>query len=289
MLPMQGQEKHFQPARNQKDTKSVEQSSSPSSQLIVVQGQHPADNDALTKEHTESYFSRLFSPENLPNIGLFFAGIGGIAVGIYTLRDIRRQTRFLGEYVTATKEGVAATRESAIAAQENAIAAKLAAEASVKSVAALISKERARIRVEPKKFKIAKRDEDGFTFQRVEYSVEVIGTTPAFIIDSGAMAHVSESEKPLSTIVNPPMGLPKILRPGVLERNGFLFPHWNASEEILNAMGAVHTSFHYIWKYSENGYTDMEGQRSGYWIKCGKPEGNAETNLDTTERNDQEK
>jgi hypothetical protein len=55
----------------------------------------------------------------LPNLLLFFAGLGGIAVGVYTLRDIRAQTRLLGQYVKATNDGVEATRKSAEAAEKS--------------------------------------------------------------------------------------------------------------------------------------------------------------------------
>lgn len=41
------------------------------------------------KGHTQTYFARLFSPENLPNIGLLIAGIAGIVVAIGTLRHLR--------------------------------------------------------------------------------------------------------------------------------------------------------------------------------------------------------
>jgi Co/Zn/Cd efflux system component len=40
----------------------------------------------------KSYLSRLFSPENLPNIGLLLAGIIGIVVAIRTLKILGRQT-----------------------------------------------------------------------------------------------------------------------------------------------------------------------------------------------------
>jgi hypothetical protein len=40
----------------------------------------------------KSYFTRLFSPENLPNIVLSIAGIAGIIVAIYTLKKIGKQT-----------------------------------------------------------------------------------------------------------------------------------------------------------------------------------------------------
>lgn len=43
-------------------------------------------------DDSKSYGSRLFSPENLPNIGLFFAGVAGIIVAICTLKIIGRQT-----------------------------------------------------------------------------------------------------------------------------------------------------------------------------------------------------
>jgi hypothetical protein len=67
-----------------------------------------------------NYLRELISANNLPNLLLFIAGLGGIAVGIYTLRDIRAQTQLLGEYVTATKDGVEATRKAAEAASDSA-------------------------------------------------------------------------------------------------------------------------------------------------------------------------
>jgi len=40
----------------------------------------------------ESYFKRLFSPENAPNISLFVVGFAGIIAAIVTLRKLERQT-----------------------------------------------------------------------------------------------------------------------------------------------------------------------------------------------------
>jgi len=48
--------------------------------------------DKTAPDETGSYLSRLFSPENLPNIGLCMAGLGGIIVAVYTLKKIERQT-----------------------------------------------------------------------------------------------------------------------------------------------------------------------------------------------------
>jgi hypothetical protein len=46
----------------------------------------------LAADDSKGYGSRLFSPENLPNIGLFVAGIIGIGVAVRTLKNLERQT-----------------------------------------------------------------------------------------------------------------------------------------------------------------------------------------------------
>jgi hypothetical protein len=58
---------------------------------VVNQAAPYAQNDRTTNE-SKSYFSRLFSPENLPNIALVVVGIGGIITAICTLRLIKTQT-----------------------------------------------------------------------------------------------------------------------------------------------------------------------------------------------------
>jgi hypothetical protein len=53
-----------------------------------------------TAEPPKSYFSRLFSPENLPTVGLIFVGIVGIYVAIGTLNHMRESSeRQLRAYV----------------------------------------------------------------------------------------------------------------------------------------------------------------------------------------------
>jgi len=63
----------------------------------------------ITAYHPENYLRELFSANNLPNILLFFAGLGGIAVGVYTLRYIKTQTTLLNQYVKATDRIAIAT------------------------------------------------------------------------------------------------------------------------------------------------------------------------------------
>lgn len=55
----------------------------------------------------KSYFSRLFSPENLPTIGLIFVGIVGIYVAIGTLNHMRESSeRQLRAYVLPTEVSI---------------------------------------------------------------------------------------------------------------------------------------------------------------------------------------
>lgn len=56
----------------------------------------------------ESYFKRFSSPENVPSIGLFFVGVGGIVVGVITLLFIRAQVIEMRRQVTASHDGLRA-------------------------------------------------------------------------------------------------------------------------------------------------------------------------------------
>jgi hypothetical protein len=55
------------------------------------------------QEARESYWTRFFSPENLPNILLVMTGIAGVVIAIYTLKTIERQSK-------ATEDSVEAMR-----------------------------------------------------------------------------------------------------------------------------------------------------------------------------------
>jgi hypothetical protein len=66
---------------------------------------------ALASNYPNSYLQRLFSPENLPNIGLFLAGIVGIGVAISTLKSISRQADLLEKQITIPFRGYLAIGE----------------------------------------------------------------------------------------------------------------------------------------------------------------------------------
>jgi hypothetical protein len=56
------------------------------------------------KENTQSYFHRLISPENLPNIGLFVAGLIGIGIAICTLLEMRHQRNVMQGQLKAMQD-----------------------------------------------------------------------------------------------------------------------------------------------------------------------------------------
>src|ERR1700728_1601437 len=91
-LPVNGQKESPQPRPDQQQGETVQKKSFNSSPAPIPVNQQTAEqqNNRATG-NPPSYFSRLFSPENLPNIGLFLAGVIGIGVGIATLLTIKRQ------------------------------------------------------------------------------------------------------------------------------------------------------------------------------------------------------
>jgi hypothetical protein len=125
ILPIYGQEKRPQSGTNKNHADSVKkpvQESSPSSppaQVNVVQEQAPAQQSDRAKSNPKSYLSRLFAPENIPNIGLLIAGIVGICVAIKTLKKLSVQTHAARIAANAAKHAaVAAEKEIEVASQQ---------------------------------------------------------------------------------------------------------------------------------------------------------------------------
>jgi hypothetical protein len=79
--------------------KESPKSASPNAGVVLSQQMTNTQNDR-TATASKSYLSRLFSPENLPNIGLLIAGVLGIIVAIRTLRYIGRQVDLLERQIT---------------------------------------------------------------------------------------------------------------------------------------------------------------------------------------------
>jgi hypothetical protein len=95
ILPIYGQ-KQSAPPENQKENakKPPKSTTSPPQPCASVINEYHSDNNTdRPEEHSKSYFARLFSPENLPNVGLFGIGIIASIIAICTLIPIRDQAR----------------------------------------------------------------------------------------------------------------------------------------------------------------------------------------------------
>jgi hypothetical protein len=131
----------------------------------------------------EGYFKRLFSPENTPNIALFFVGIGGIIVALCTLKTIARQTK--------------ATEDTAMAASNSSEAGKAAVEAARAGTKVLISTQRAFICFIGEGRIVTRIDESGgITGYDFQLSFENSGSTPATDVSMQFNAHWREDDLP---------------------------------------------------------------------------------------------
>ena len=92
VLPVCGREERPKAVSSERAAAQSQKPTSPTPSTIPVNQQTSATKQNGAENHPKSYLSRLFSPENLPNIGLFVAGVIGIIVGICTLSVLRRQT-----------------------------------------------------------------------------------------------------------------------------------------------------------------------------------------------------
>src|SRR5579863_6937102 len=81
IVPIYGQEKDSESTANKQGTENA------ASQLSTSAKENaPQSNSNDAQEQPQGYFHRLLSPENLPNIGLFVAGVIGIIVAIRTVK-----------------------------------------------------------------------------------------------------------------------------------------------------------------------------------------------------------
>jgi len=117
-----------------------------------------------------------------------------------TLGAIRRQADLMDTQTAASVTASAAAMKSAEAAKEN--------------VEVFISKERARLRIEVEKLKLEPPGE--YSIQEIWHRVANHGSTPAFVVDSGAIAYVSDSDLPSEkqTVLPPLMGYESVILPG---------------------------------------------------------------------------
>lgn len=156
VLPIYGQEERPKAAADKNQPQSAKAPSPPPAPSAVNQQTAPAQEDRAS-DNPKSYLSRLFSPENLPNIGLVIAGIVGIFIALRTLKTIERQTK-------ATED---------------------AAEAALLSAKALLDAERPWLSVTVEQTK--------GSAPLYRFSVKNLGRTPAMVIGTSTVRVVCEA------------------------------------------------------------------------------------------------
>jgi hypothetical protein len=155
-LPIYGQEERPKVAADKSQAQSVKAPSPPPVPSAVNQQAAPAQEDR-PNDNPKGYLCRLFSPENLPNIGLLVAGIVGIFIALRTLKTIDRQTK-------ATED---------------------AAEAALLSAKALLDAERPWLSVTVEQMK--------GSAALYQFSVKNLGRTPAMVIGTSVVRVVCEA------------------------------------------------------------------------------------------------
>jgi hypothetical protein len=210
-----------------------------------------------------------------------------------TLTFIRRQTHEM--------------KKQRVTMQAQLIAAKESADTAKASVGIVISKERARIRVNPETLIFP----SGVTLHSVNYKVFNYGYTRAFIERAQAEISVTGNNNPPQ---NPewslPMGLPPAVEPNTdgLAKSAFFFPIMGLSPDQIESIrkgksfvhfwGAVQyrdvfyetekdlrvTRFSYVWLYSEMPALpppvpgkSLSQEKFGFWFKNGTETDNYET------------
>lgn len=90
VLPVPGQQQIPQSNGNQSNGNG---SANPPSRIVTCEVKQDGTSIECKWPESvpESYFKRLFSPENAPNIALFFVGFLGVIAAVFTLKMIKRQ------------------------------------------------------------------------------------------------------------------------------------------------------------------------------------------------------
>jgi|ERR1019366_4815146 hypothetical protein len=175
-LPIYGSTEGPKPSTDQKKTQTIKQKfpdSLPASIVNSVSQQAPSKQGDGAEDHPKGYFYRLFSPENLPNICLFVAGVVGIFVALRTLKVLSRQARSMRRQTRPIRKS---------------------AEAALLSAKAIMGSERAWILVKPELPNgLRAAPQNQITWFR--WSIKNVGRTPARILETDALAARIEKMK----------------------------------------------------------------------------------------------
>jgi hypothetical protein len=243
---------------------------------ISVDQQASQDQATAAACEPKSYFCRLFSAANLPTMLLVFVGIGATWAALRTLTAIETQGGLMERQAKATEE---------------------AARAATKTIDIMVSKERARIQVEPGTVEIYPPDHP-LPLDRVAYRVRCHGTTPATITETKVWAQISDSENPHRGGSYNSIYIPSVFIPtaeGVSGQTPLIY----ADELAFNRADVrekVHTKQMLVHFSGQIRYKDIFDKRwmytfryiyvpnpvagtQGAWVKHGPPNDNTEIEL----------
>lgn len=116
VIPIYGQEKS--PKETPNTQRSAAQQPSPAPFPTTAQGR-PVNENAFQQQgyagsgETKGYFSRLISPESLPNLILCFIGAAGVMAAVYTLGKMEAQVEEMRAQSNQVKESVALAKDTA--------------------------------------------------------------------------------------------------------------------------------------------------------------------------------
>jgi hypothetical protein len=196
------------------------------------------------------------------------------------------QREVMASQLATMKEQTEAIKNSVAVAQESADAAK-------RNVAIVVSKERARVRIEPRKFTL--NTSDGMPIHAVPFTLKVMGSTPAFIVDTRADVAISDSAEPATVTFDVSMSFPPVLEAGAWDKHAIIWQtlDFERIEAIRSGTAFVHfygfvkytdvfderrtTHFRYIWKYNVNVHRRPGEESWGSRYTNGQPEDNEAT------------
>jgi hypothetical protein len=221
-----------------------------------------------------------------------------VVAAFFTLGAIWKQAKEMRKATKAMRESTEAIQRQVGIMERQTKATEMAAVAAQEGVKIIISKERARIMLEPGTLKLAPPD-DPLPIDEVTFKVFCYGTTPAFILERFASVRVTDSEEPPTKLPNIPMPpLPPVFSPSIegIEKTTFIFENLGDEQRdairkgklfihfygfiqyrhVFDTEGICETKFRYIWKWSSlPAPPDLEA--SGFWLKCGPKSDNDET------------
>lgn len=298
VLPIYGQKESPKP-NSQQD--HAENAGKPSPRPVPQNTPQTESNRASVA--SKSYLSRLFSPENLPNVGLFIAGIGGIVVAIYTLKSIKQQVGLMdGQLKEMQKQAGLMDRQAHLMVgqlSEMQAAGKQIGEQielARKNIDLILNKERSHLRVELEKLDIPA--DTTYSVITVEYTVKLYGPTLATVVESEVSSTIEDTDSPPTGPYLSALFIPTIITPsdGPQKARTIVEGHSDEGAQDIKTIGDVKagTKFVHCWGYIH--YRDVFGRdqwtrfrnvwkydpwesmgKFGDWRPCGPQEDNSAT------------